>query len=121
MNGIVAFGPEPEYLPSGMVGDVVTGQIARGDDGVIGVVGDVELLQLPLHGIGRPRRVGDEDDGAAALAVGVQCFAGFGKGFQAVMHHAPDIGEDHLDAIDKIAQPLDKTQRHDLTDLIKAR
>ena len=55
------------------------GQVARRDDGVIGVVGDAELAQLPLHGIGRPRRVGDQDNGAALLAVTVQRLAGLGK------------------------------------------
>jgi hypothetical protein len=37
------------------------------------------------------------------------------------MHHAPDIGEDHLDAVGEIAQPLNETQRHDLSDSSKAR
>ena len=55
------------------------GQVAGRDDRVIGFVGDAELAQLPLHRIGRPWRVGDEDDGAAALAEGVQRLAGFGK------------------------------------------
>jgi len=30
---------------------------------VVGFVGDAELAQLALHGIGRPRCVGDQDDG----------------------------------------------------------
>ena len=89
-----------------MIGDEVPGQVAGTDDRVIDIVGDAELAQLPLHGIGRPRRVGDEDDGAAALAIGVQRLAGFGKRFEPVMHHAPDVGEDDLDAIHEFAQPL---------------
>ncbi len=92
-----------------MVGDEVPGQVAGTDDRIVGFVGDAELAQLALHGVGRPRRVGDEDDGAAALAVGVQRLAGFGKGFEPVMHHAPDVGEDHLHAVNEVAQPLDES------------
>ena len=93
-----------------MIGDEVPGQVAGTDDGVIGFVGDAELAQLPLHGIGRPRRVGDQDDGAALLAIGVQRLAGFGKRLEPVMHHAPDVGEDDIDAVHEVAQPFDEAQ-----------
>ena len=79
----VALRTDPEHLLAGVVGDEVPGQVAGTDDRVIGLVGDAELAQLPLHGIGRPRRVGDQDDGAAALAIGVQRLAGFGKRLRA--------------------------------------
>ena len=98
-----------------MIGNEIPGQVAGRDDRIIDIVGDAELVQLPLHGIGRPRRIGDEDDGAAALAIGVQRRAGFGKRFEPVMHHAPDIGEDHLHAIDEVAQPFDEAKcGHDI-------
>ena len=69
MDRVVALRTDPVHLLAGVFCDKVPGQIARADDGVIGFVGDAELAQLPLHGIGRPRRVGDEDDGAALLAI----------------------------------------------------
>jgi len=52
----------------------------------------------------------EADDGAAALAIGMQRLAGFGKRLQPVMHHAPDVGEDDLHAVHEVAQPLRKTQ-----------
>ena len=55
------------------------GQVAGTDDGVIDVVGDAELAQLPLHRIRRPRRVGDQDDGAALVAKRMQRLAGFAE------------------------------------------
>ena len=110
IDRIVALRAEPEHLLAGMVGDEMPGQVAGTDDGVIDVVGDAELAQLPLHGIRRPRRVGDQDDGAALLAKGVQRLAGFGKRLQPVVHHAPDVAEHDVDAVDEVAQPLDKTE-----------
>ena len=53
MDRAVALGPDLEHLLAGMLGDEAAGQIAGADDGVIGVVGDAELAQLPLHGIRR--------------------------------------------------------------------
>jgi hypothetical protein len=87
-------------------------QVAGTDDGVIGLVGNAELAQLPLHRVGRPWRVGDEDHRAAAAAKIVQRLAGFGKRLEPVMDHAPDVGEHDFDAIDEVAQPLDKPQCH---------
>ena len=110
MDRVVALGAEPEHLLARVVGDEVPGQVAGRDDRVIGLVGDAELAQLPLHRIGGPRRVGDQDDGAALLAICVQRLAGLGKGLQAVMHHAPDVGEHDFHAADEVAQPLDETQ-----------
>ena len=110
MDRRVPLRTDPEDLLAGMVGDEIPGQVAGTDDGVVGFVGDAELAQLALHGIGRPRRVGDQDDGAAALAIGVQRLAGFGKGLEPVMHHAPDVGEDDLHAVHEVAQPLHETQ-----------
>ena len=74
-----------------MIGDEMPGQVAGRDDGVVGFVGNAELAQLPLHRIRRPRRVGDEDDGAALLAERVQRLAGLGKRLEPVMDHAPDV------------------------------
>ena len=93
-----------------MVGDEIPGQVAGTDDGVVGFVGDAELAQLALHGVGWPRRVGDQDDGAAVLAIGMQRLAGFGKGLEPVMHHAPDVGEDDLHAVHEATQLLDEPQ-----------
>jgi hypothetical protein len=35
---------------------------------------------------------------------------GLGKGFQAVMDHAPDVGEHDFRAADEIAKPFHKVQ-----------
>ena len=40
----------------------------------------------------------------------VQRRTGFGECLEPVMHHAPDVGEDHLDAIDDFAQGFDETE-----------
>jgi hypothetical protein len=99
-----------------MAGDEMPGQVARSDDGVIGLVGNPHLAQLALHRIGRARRIGDEDDGAALAAKRMQRLAGFGEGFQPIMNHAPDIGEHDLHATHEVAQLFDKGQRrHDRT------
>ena len=110
MDRTVALRAEPEHFLARVVGDEEPGQIAGADDRVIGLVGDAELAQLALHRIGGPRRVGDQDDGAALLAIGVQRLAGFGKRLKPVMHDAPDVGEDDLHAVNEVAQLLDETK-----------
>ena len=114
IDRVVALGAEPEHFSSGMLGDIEARQIARGDDRVIGLVGDAELAQLPLHGVGRARCVGDQDHRTATAAIGVQRFAGLGEGFQPVMDHAPDVAEHDIDAAHEFAQALGEMQRgHD--------
>ena len=62
-------------------------------DGVIGVGGNAQLVELPRHPFRRPRRIGDENDGAALAAKPRQRIAGVGEGGDAVMHHAPDVAQ----------------------------
>ena len=68
IDRIVALRPEPEHRLAVMAGNEIPRQIAGRDDGVVGVVGNAKLAQLPLHRVGRTRRVGDHHDGAAAVA-----------------------------------------------------
>jgi hypothetical protein len=77
IDRIVALGPSQNTFLPGMVGDVMPGKVARTDDGVIGLVGDSDLAQLPLHRIRGPRRVGNEDHAAASLAKSMKRLAGF--------------------------------------------
>ena len=114
INRVVALRPEPVHFLFQMIGDEVTGQIAGADDGVVALVGDVELAELPLHRIRRPRRVGDQDHGAALPAERMQRLAGFRKCLEAVVHHAPDVAEHDIDLAHEIAQVLDETKRHRL-------
>ena len=62
-------------------GDEIAREIAGRDDRIIDVVGDAELAELPLHGIRRSRRVGDQDHRAALGAKRMQRLAGFGERF----------------------------------------
>ena len=94
-----------------MAGDKISGEVAGTDDGIVGLVSDVELAQLPLHRIRRSRRVGNQDDGAALAAEVLEGFAGFGKGDETVMYDAPDVAEQHIHPADEIAQPFGKFQR----------
>ena len=49
-------------------------------------------------------------DGAALAAKRVQRLAGFGKGHQPVVNHAPDVAKHDIDAADEVAQLLDEAQ-----------
>ena len=51
MDRAVALGADPEDLLAGMAGDKIPREVARTDDGIICVVGDLELAQLPLYRI----------------------------------------------------------------------
>ncbi len=110
MDRAVALRADPEHFAAGVIGHEMPGQIAGTDDGVVGIVGNFKLAQLPLHRVGGPRRVGNQDDGAAALAKMMQRLAGFGERHQPVVNHAPDIGEHDIDAADEVAQLLDETK-----------
>src|SRR5579859_2811228 len=49
MDRAVALGTDPEDLLAGMTGDKIPREVARTDDGIISVVGNIELAQLPLY------------------------------------------------------------------------
>ena len=73
--------------------DLGARHVARGGDAVIGVGGNAQLVELPRHPFRRPRRIGDENDGAAVAAKPRQRVARVGEGGDAVMHHAPDVAQ----------------------------
>ena len=62
--------------------------------GMDAFLNDFDLYFAKLFdGLRRARRIGDEDDGAAAPAKPGQRVAGVGEGSDAVMHHAPDVAQ----------------------------
>ncbi len=88
----IAFRPDVEHGAAARR-DLGARHVARRRDAVIGVGGNAELVELARHPFRRPRRIGDEDDGAAVAAKPGQRIAGLGEGGDAVMHHAPDVAQ----------------------------
>ena len=72
------------------------GDIARGHDGVIGLARHMQPLELARHLFARARRIGDQDDHAAARARAHQRVAGVREGGDAVVHDAPDVAQHHV-------------------------
>ena len=64
----VALRPEMKHHRALMLGELVAGEVARGDGGVIGIVGDAETAELLLNARARARRVGEEHHDAARRA-----------------------------------------------------
>ncbi len=89
----VALGPEVEQALSGARLDHAAGDVAGGDDGVIGLARDMQLVELARHHLALARRIGDQDHGGAARARAHQRVAGMREGGDAVMHHAPDVAQ----------------------------
>lgn len=95
---LVALGAEQKHgLRS--LGDQPAGDIARGNDPVIGAVGNADMAQLLDHLPGKARRIGDEHDRHTALARRFKGRCGLRKRIDAVVNHAPDITEHHIIAI----------------------
>ena len=69
------------------------GDVAGGDDAVIGVARHLQLVELARHHLARARRVGDQHHRAAARARAHQRVAGVREGDDAVVHHAPDVAQ----------------------------
>jgi hypothetical protein len=56
--------------------DVIARQVAGRDDRVVGLVGNLHLAQLALHGVGGAGRIGDHDHRAALFAERLQGLTG---------------------------------------------
>ncbi|MGZ2457858.1 hypothetical protein ACVINH_002884 [Rhizobium anhuiense] len=80
----------------GPSGDQPARDVARGNDPVIGAVGNADLAQLLDHLPGKARRIGDEDDGGAACAGRFKGGSRLRKRIDAIMNDAPDIAEHHI-------------------------
>ena len=93
-------------LPDALL-DGEPGQVAGGDDGVIGRARHAETVELRSHRSAGARRVGDEDHLPALGAEAGQRVACRLIGFDAVMQHAPDIAEDEIVAFGERLQALD--------------
>ena len=88
----IAFRPDVEHgAATGR--DLGARHVPRRRDAVIGIGGDVEPIELARHPFRRPRRIGDEDDGAAVAAKPGERIAGLRECGDAVMHHAPDVAQ----------------------------
>ena len=76
--------------------DDAAGDVAGRGDRVIGVMRHAEAVEnLPYGGAG-PRRIGDEDHGTAAGAKARERRAGGGESRDTVVHHAPDVAQEHV-------------------------
>ena len=87
----VALGPEMVERLSMPLLDRGAGEIARGNDGVIGLARHVQTLELAHHLFARARRIGNKDDHAAARAHAHQRVAGMRKRGDAVVDDAPHV------------------------------
>ena len=92
----VALGPEMEQALPGARRDHAAGDVAGGDDGVIGLARHMQLVELARHHLALARRIGDQDHGRAAGARAHQRVAGVRESGEAVMHHAPDVAQQHV-------------------------
>jgi hypothetical protein len=83
------------------------GQIARGDDGVIGRARHLKPVELRPHRGAGARGVGYEHHPPALGAKARERVACRLIGFDAVVQHAPDIAEDEIVAVGERLQPFD--------------
>lgn len=87
------------------------GRIARGDDGVISVARNTQLVE---HGNDRRRRawrIGDQHRPAPIPAEGPQRLDRLGKGGNAIVQNTPDIAEDGIVPTGQIGQARDDGER----------
>ena len=89
----VALGAEMEDAGARALAELIAGEVAGGDGGVIGAGGNAELGQLPLHAGARPRRIGQQHDDAALPAEGARRLHRLGISAPSVMHDAPNIDQ----------------------------
>src|SRR5208282_4488515 len=98
---------EVEYALVEPALDDAAGDVAGRRYRVIGVVRHAELVENPLHGGARPRRIADQDHGAAAGAKALERLAGRGESRDTVMNHAPNVAQQHVIAARERCKPFD--------------
>ena len=77
------------------------GDVAGGDEAIIGVAGHVHAIEHSDDRPGGAWRVGDEDDPPSPRPEAAQSLDGGGMGRDAIMDHAPDVGENGIVARSK--------------------
>ena len=115
---MVAFRAEMKDVVAEPAFDNAAGDVAGTRDRIISIVRHAEPVENALHGNAGPRRIGNEDDGAAARAKPRQRLAGRAIGGNAVMDDAPDVGQQHVvglrqrfEMFEKIGQRVDTSAR----------
>src|SRR5665811_2294396 len=98
-----------------VLAQLVAGEIARGDRGVVGFVGHAKRAELLFDLRTGPRRIRQEHDDAAGLAEGARCGGGARKGVSPVMHHAPNVDEPRAIAGAHILHRIDAVSYTHLT------
>ena len=85
-----------EHGAAAPAGHHFAGDVARGRHAIIGAAGTPEAVELANHPRRRPRRIGDQDHGAAAGPETLKGLACLRMGMDPVMDHAPDIAQNHV-------------------------
>ncbi len=93
---MVALRAEMKHILRKAAFDNAARDIAGTGDGVIGIVRHVQPVKNALHGEPGPRRIGNQNNRAAALAKFHQRLARLLERRNAVVHDTPDIAEQHV-------------------------
>ena len=97
----VPIGAEMVQQAKPLRGDVRAHQVARGDDCIPRIPAHRLLVEKPDDALAGQRRVGEQDDGAAACPETGKRFSRCRKGKPAVVHHAPDVADEHVVALEQ--------------------
>src|SRR5262249_29845971 len=103
----IAFGADVKHRLAGLARHMIMGEVAGGDDIVIGFADDTEAIEGLDDSDAWSRRIGDEYHGAAAPAELRQRCPGRRKSRYSVVHDPPHVAQHGIVARREVSKSID--------------